>query len=273
MFKCRHPQKDTPVVVKQVRLGDHDSIRQALLKREIRFYSKKGNTMSGLVPHFEGEEGDEQGLHLCLEFMSGGSIKELRRQDHIPQSLMIKYAREVASALKHLHGDRIIWNGCCADHVLLDSRGKLRLVSFGLSRKGSGDLVKELQHANLDHRLRWMAPEAIQNLQYSPQTDIWAFGCFVVEMLTGNDPHYECEDIQDVRSKLAHTADPRPVVVYPDEAVNKVIPQLLDQVFMCEPAKRPTAAVLTANLALSPTKTVLKSGRQRRSKVTSLEAA
>ena len=223
MFRCRHPQKGTHVVVKQVRLGDHDNIKQALLKREIRFYSKKGGTMSGFVPHFEGEEGDEQGLHLCLEFVSGGSIKEVRRQGHIPQSLMIRYAREVASALQHLHDDRIIWNGCCAEHVLLDSRGKLRLVSFGLSRKGNGDLVKELRNADLDHRLRWMAPEAIQNLQYSSKTDVWAFGCLMVEMLTGKDPHHDCEYVQDVRSKLAHTHDPRPVVFYPDEAVNKVI--------------------------------------------------
>lgn len=254
MFKCRHPEKRNLVVVKQVRLGDSDTSRKALLEREIHFYAKRGKMMGRLIPRFEGEEGDAQGLHLCLEFIDRGSIKELTRQGSITQDLIVTYAGKVASALEYLHGNHIIWNGCCADHVLLDSRGRPRLISFGLSRKGSGELVKALRHADLEHRLRWLAPEAVQYLQYGQKTDIWAFGCFVVEMLTGRDPHYDCEKVEEVKRKLAHTVDPRPLVSYPGQAVIKAIPQLLDQAFMCEPAKRPTAAKIIASLALHTAK-------------------
>lgn len=41
--------------------------------------------------------------------MEGGSIKELSRQRSITQDLVVRYASEVASALKHPHGESIIW--------------------------------------------------------------------------------------------------------------------------------------------------------------------
>lgn len=41
--------------------------------------------------------------------MEGGSIKELSRQRSITQDLVVRYASEVASALKHPHGGSIIW--------------------------------------------------------------------------------------------------------------------------------------------------------------------
>lgn len=115
--------------------------------------------------------------------MEGCSIKELSRQRSITQDLVFRYANEVASALKHLHGESIIWNGCCVDHVLVNARGQLRLMNFGLSQDESGDSAVDFRHVKLG-RFRWMAPESFRDLQYSPKTDIWAFGCFVVEILT-----------------------------------------------------------------------------------------
>ncbi|KZV99705.1 kinase-like protein [Exidia glandulosa HHB12029] len=51
---------------------------------------------------------------------------------------------------------------------------------------------------NLNGTLRWMAPELVieEDPVHTVRTDIWAFGCLILEVMSGEAPFSGCNDVQ-----------------------------------------------------------------------------
>ena len=61
--------------------------------------------------------------------------------------------------------------------------GSVKLADFGTAKV----ITKAYQNASLAGTVRWMSPEAIQQID-CPASDLWSSGCTVLEMLTGDVP-------------------------------------------------------------------------------------
>jgi serine/threonine protein kinase len=99
-----------------------------------------------------------------------------------------------------------------------------------------------------------MAPECIQSQSYSEKTDIWAYGCTFVEMLTGKLPYTYCFD-SDSLADLALAIRDEGLNPLGDikhlENENKIKPptwlvSVLELCFEQNPADRPSFAELCA---------------------------
>lgn len=223
VFEYRHPTTKQLKVVKQARRAESDTHCVRALENEVKFYEliKSKKFTSSLILQFHKTEHDSRGLHLHLQSMEQGSIKDrIERVDGIGIEQIRHYTRIVASALAYLHDRQIIWNGCSADHVLLDSEGNPKISGFGLFRRRNREgKVAQLEPEEVHRRLRWMAPEAAKEYICGRRTDVWAFGCFVVEMVTREDPHFDCETGTQVAQKLERLIDPRPPIQKQDDTL------------------------------------------------------
>jgi len=71
---------------------------------------------------------------------------------------------------------------------------RIKIGDFGLSRlsvQGADDST-----ASETGPLRWMAPECLTKRMYSRKSDIWAFGCVVIEILTRKVPFSDLSPLE-----------------------------------------------------------------------------
>lgn len=138
---------------------------------------------------------DASGLwNLALEHCANGALDTLLQQarelgqsaaDFGPR-LLVSYAAGIASAMQYLSSLGFVHRDLAARNALVDSNQQARLADFGLSRRVD-DVNGENAYMSVTTRplpMRWMAPEAIELKRYNTETDVWAYGVLVWEIMS-----------------------------------------------------------------------------------------
>ncbi|KAL1196130.1 Mitogen-activated protein kinase kinase kinase 20 [Cardamine amara subsp. amara] len=130
------------------------------------------------------------------EYCQGGSIANhiKRHNGNIPKDDVRQFACDILVGLKYIHGEKIIHCDIKPKNILLacedprfssSDRFMAKISGFGKAiEKGSVEYGDGLGH----HRgsVRYLSPEELRGdmvLDYG--SDVWAYGCLVLEMLTG----------------------------------------------------------------------------------------
>ena len=115
------------------------------------------------------------GSVLFYDFYENGSVEDHMTDLSPLEKMKIVYG--VASGLSYLHQSGIIHRNLKLDKVLLDECRSPVLTGFGFSETLSDP--REYAYA---------APEVLENEDYGygDSVDVWAFGMFVIELLTGH---------------------------------------------------------------------------------------
>ncbi len=61
------------------------------------------------------------------------------------------------------------------------------MTDFGCSKLLESPLIEDSNFA-IRGSIPWMAPEVIRQTKYGRQSDIWSFGCTILEMASGKKP-------------------------------------------------------------------------------------
>ncbi|XP_015633678.1 probable L-type lectin-domain containing receptor kinase S.5 isoform X1 [Oryza sativa Japonica Group] len=138
-------------------------------------------------------EGGE--LLLVYEYFPMGSLDKLLYGGARPAELTwerrYKIICGVASALEYLHhgsSSRILHRDVKASNVMLDEEYSARLGDFGLARVIHLDEVTHHSTQAVAGTRGYMAYECFFTGRASLDTDVYAFGVFVMEVLTGRSP-------------------------------------------------------------------------------------
>ncbi len=131
---------------------------------------------------------------LVLEYMPGGDLAKLIKQHPkgLPIDLAVSITQDLLKALAavHAHTLDIVHCDIKPSNILFDAKplqgGRAHLADFGLAQvaRTSQDLTKMLGSGF--GTPAYTAPELAQGITYmTPATDIYALGCVLFEMLTG----------------------------------------------------------------------------------------
>eukprot|EP00667_Euglena_gracilis_P002390 EG_transcript_2390 len=127
--------------------------------------------------------------HMVMEFCSGGSLRSLIDDlGGLPPSLMRKYATEVLLGLRYTHRHGLLHRDIKATNILLSHDGTAKIADFGTCMRlpeGSCTRCDAVKGTVL-----WMAPETFRG-RYCAASDVWSFGCTLIEMATAKDPWHE----------------------------------------------------------------------------------
>ncbi len=160
---------------------------------------------SGLTTH----------LFYVMPFVEGESLRDrLDREKQLPIAEAVRIASEVASALDYAHRHGVIHRDIKPENILLHD-GQALVADFGIAlamskSDGSTRMTETGMSLGTPH---YMSPEqAMGERDLDARTDIYALGCVLYEMLTG-EPPFSGPTAQSIIAKVM-TATPEPVTTY-----------------------------------------------------------
>src|SRR5215467_12356922 len=234
---CQRTAFGRRVAIKVI-LGDYANDR-AMQRR----FAREAQAIAGLQhPHILPliEFGEAQGiLYLVMPFVDGGTLTSYLRRNLLNLEEISTIYQQLLDAVEYAHDKGLIHRDIKSSNVLLELRRNtpphLYLADFGLVRSirqhTISQTAKPIPLDQVPGTPHYMAPEQTRGI-VTPLTDIYALGVLLYQILTGDLPF---DDEDDIKVIEMHLYDPVPAPSDRDAS----IPAELDAVVRKAMAKRP----------------------------------
>ena len=165
------------------------------------------------------EDGD---LFLSIEYLSGGTLRDKIKQG-LSFDAAIEITRSIAKALDYAHKQGIIHRDIKPSNIMFRHDGTPVLTDFGIARVIGSKTI----HTSAGFSIGspgYMSPEQAMGESITIESDIYALGVVLYEMLTGH-PLYESSHALAIT--LKHLQDPIPELpnqyAYLQPIINKLL--------------------------------------------------
>lgn len=188
-------------------------------------------------PHIVGtyDAGELEGRpFIVMELVEGETLRQ-RRPDALADALQI--AIQVCDALDHAHASGIIHRDLKPENVVLTQTQGAKLMDFGLAR--AVDTPSLTAEGAIIGTFLYLAPELLLGQAPTPQSDLYALGMVLYELVCGRHP-FTGENLMAIISQHLNA----PVV--PPSTYNSEIPLALDRLIVRLLAKQPFERVQSA---------------------------
>ena len=131
---------------------------------------------------------------LVSELLEGRTLRDSIRTDGLPIHQAVEWAVQIARGLAAAHGKGIVHRDLKPANVFVTTDGQVKILDFGLAKLARPDADAESSAPTAAPMTEvgavmgtagYMAPEQVRGLPCDPRTDLFAFGCVLYEMLSG----------------------------------------------------------------------------------------
>ncbi len=131
-------------------------------------------------------ESDSEGnLYLILEYVDGGSLKDLLSEGVLEPKRAVEIATELCDAIDALWNSDIVHRDIKPSNILLTKEGKAKLTDFGVAQVGHETRRTQSPSAH-PGTPAYKSPEQASSTGYLDQrSDLYALGLVLYELLTG----------------------------------------------------------------------------------------
>lgn len=206
--------KDT-LLNKQIALKEVD-----VQAGDIRRFLEEARVMDRLrhpnIVRVNGVDRIEGKIVIDMEYVRGENLQDrLRTEGHLPMDVALDTAAQVLDALDYAHRMQTVHRDIKPANILIGRDGQVKLVDFGLA-----EILATNAYAGGAGTYAYMAPEDFAEEDHSDrQSDIWAVGVTLYEMLTGNRP-FQVAKVKDpfAWKRVLENEAPTPLAAYLSEA-------------------------------------------------------
>jgi serine/threonine-protein kinase len=188
--------------------------------------------------------GDAGHVYIAYEYVRGHTLREVLRAGEIDDVTAIEIAAQVLDGLAHAHRRGIVHRDVKPSNVLVEdgTETAVRVLDFGLAQFDEADTLTAV--GDVPGTLAYISPERLTGADASEQSDVWAVGVILWEALAGSHPFWGVP-LPDVASTIASGAPP--LSARRGDLPRRLL-AVVDAALAVDPAKRPTAARLAAEL-------------------------
>jgi Tol biopolymer transport system component len=216
-----------------------DQERLARFDREARLLASLNHAHIAAIHGIENANGKR---FLVLEMVEGEDLLERVRRGPVPIEEALSVARQIADALCVAHENGIIHRDLKPSNIKVTPEGDVKVLDFGLGKAlGPEHAASELSqsptivsgaatvHGVILGTAAYMSPEQARGRVVDERADIWAFGCILFEMLTG-EQLFKGETVSDtLAAVLRAEPDWRMLPAETPPAVRRLLKRCLEK--------------------------------------------
>jgi serine/threonine protein kinase len=160
---------DAVMLARILASGDHDGRRHLVPIFDM-----------GLLPEHDGR------AYIVMEYVQGAPLlSHMRAAGRVGVAIGLRCLKQICRAMALVHSQGAVHRDLKSDNILVDRRGVVRVVDFGLA--AFADRRLGFAPGSLG-TFTYMAPETLQG-RSTPTSDVYSIGLLMYELFTGGGPH------------------------------------------------------------------------------------
>ena len=121
-----------------------------------------------------------------MAFIEGQSLEKKIEQGPLKIPEALDAAQQIANGLQAAHEKGIVHRDIKPGNVIVDDKGHVTVMDFGLALLTEGSKLTELD--TTVGTIAYMSPEQAQGAEVDLRADLWALGCVIYEMVCAQRP-------------------------------------------------------------------------------------
>lgn len=195
------------------------------------------------------EIGEVDGVYfLALEYVEGPTVGARLAAGPIPTAELLDLAVQAADALAEAHSHGVLHRDLKPDNLMIDRRGQLKVLDFGIARMESSGPVDTTRTQAMEltdpgvvmGTPRYMSPEQALGRALDARSDLFSLGVVLYQMATGSQP-FHGNTAPEVTDAILHQTP------MPPTQVNPRIPKELERILLRAIEKDPAMRYQTAS--------------------------
>jgi hypothetical protein len=177
---------------------------------------------------------------LVMEHMTQGSLHQVLGEKTLTPKQQKAYAISIAKGLFYLHSKGIVHCDLKSANILISAHHEAKLTDFGISKTATQSIKAT---AEKSQAIAWQAPECLQkHPKFTMESDIYAFGMIVWEMVTGKRPFASLDKKGICDAVLSGKGETLP------KEMPEFYQKLISSCWHSDPHKRPNLKTLITQL-------------------------
>ncbi len=201
----------------------------------------------GIVEVYEVGRIDDGSAYIVMEHLEGETLRARRRRAPMRWSTALAIVRQIAGALGAAHAKGIVHRDLKPANIFLvpdpevPGGERIKLLDFGIAKlAGSLSGQHMTRTGTVIGTPTYMAPEQCRGVAVDSRADLYALGCILFELCTGQPP-FVCEGEGDIL--VAHIREQPPTIA----SLTSGVPQEIEAIVQRLLAKSPLDRVQTAD--------------------------
>lgn len=182
--------------------------------------------------------------YLAMEYLEGENLKShLGKRGRLSEKEVLEILTQTLAPLEEAHGKGIVHRDLKPENLFLCRMGGrkrvVKVLDFGIAKTFGGEWANSMSKAITRRDMlcgtpHYMAPEQVLSAhQITPAADVYALGCIVYEMLSGQPPFVAESPLQVVRMHVDAPVPPLPAELGPSK-----LAQVLEKALRKNPSDR-----------------------------------
>ena len=224
LFSATKEGIDVPILLKIPRVG-RDQPVESLIGFETELTILR-SLKSPYVPKYLGSGNMATRPYIAMERVEGRPLEDYIKEGKVfTIDEVVRIGVDLAHAVQSLHSQDAIHLDIKPENILIDDKGKLTLIDFGLSHHARyPDLLAEEMRKGVGSA-PYISPEQVAGIRSDSRSDIFSIGAIMYELLTGELPFGNPQTMSGLRRRM--WAEP-----FPPRAIRREIPRWLQEVVL-----------------------------------------
>ncbi len=194
VYRAHDQHLDCDVALKVLPPGElTDDAARKRFRKEALALSKVHHPNIAVVHDFDTQDGTD---FLVEELIPGLSLNEMLTSGPLPEREVVNLGAQLCEGLAAAHQQGVIHRDLKPGNIRVTPDARLKILDFGLAKvigkpapAGDTQPTASLTETQaVSGTFPYMAPEQLLNEKLDARSDIWAVGCVLYEMATGQRP-------------------------------------------------------------------------------------
>jgi serine/threonine-protein kinase len=205
----------------------------------------KAISHKALVEIFSIGQLDDGTHYFIMEFLEGKTFEDvIAHGAPLDSQEVLPWLCEILDALEAVHAHGVIHRDLKPSNLFLARTGvgpQVKIIDFGVAKHtGKSQGHHQTAVSAIVGTPDYMSPEQVSGEKVTAASDLYALGCVMFEMLTGELPF---EDDSEVKKMMMHIEKPPPAPSDRVPAVPKAVDEVVAWMLQKDATKRPPSAI------------------------------